>query len=227
MLKKYSAILPWKKCYIRRDLADYCFSKLEEYPFERQFSIFFVGRRQYFFHESNFFVNTHHWVTSCYDWKFTCIEKTNDSIVPIILHMKLLLRPVFELFSIFCGLKIFRRPTNLCWEMRMIWSDATRSGGFGQVWMSTIFDSTRNIVSLRTRRTIAYVPSAVLKMICCFLKKKPSHFMGKWYIVSKKIFVSHDLKFLGCRRYKNAIPATKLFTEGCESWKTPQIEWLL
>ena len=209
MLKKHSAILPRKKCYVRRDLADYYFSKLEEYAFAGQTStfFFFVGRRQYLFHESNFFVITYHWVTSCYDWKFTCFGKANDWVVPTILHVKLLLRRIFELFSIFCGLKFWRRPQNLCWEMRMIWSDATRSGGFGQVWLSTIFDSTRNIVSLRTRRTIPYFPSAVLKLVVVFLRKNLYILWANDILFPKKLFVSNDFQVLGCRRYKNAIPA--------------------
>jgi len=139
--------------------------------------------------------------------KFTCFGKANDWVVPTILHVKLLLRRIFELFSIFCGLKIWRRPPNLCWEMRMIWSDARRSGGFGQVWLSTIFDPTRNIVSLRTRRTIPYFPSAVLKLVLVFLRKKLYILWVNDILFSKKLFVSDDFQVWSCRRYKNAILA--------------------
>ena len=78
--KSMQEIIPWKKCYRSRDLADYCFSKLKEYAFTKQSWKFFlfVGQTQYLFEGSNFFVNIHRWATSCFDCKFISFQKKND-----------------------------------------------------------------------------------------------------------------------------------------------------
>ena len=78
--KSMQEILSWQKCYTRRDLADYCFSKLKEHAFTRRSWMFFlfVGQTQYLFGGSNFFVNIHRWVTPCFDCKFISFQKKND-----------------------------------------------------------------------------------------------------------------------------------------------------
>ena len=78
--KSMQEIIPWKKCYRSRDLADYCFSKLKEYAFTRRSWKFFlfVGQTQYLFEGSNFFVNIHRWETSCFHFNIISFQKKND-----------------------------------------------------------------------------------------------------------------------------------------------------
>ncbi len=47
--------------------------------YEVELNLFlFVGQTQYLFGGSNFFVNIHRWVTSCFDCKFISFQKKND-----------------------------------------------------------------------------------------------------------------------------------------------------
>ena len=133
--KSMQEILPWKQCYMSADLADYCFSKLKECTFTRWTCNFSYSsdKDNICLKDATFFLI------------FT-IGLRLVLIVSLFLSKRKMIKlhPQFftsiccwdqysNFFPSFVDRKIAADQQNFVWEVQMIWSDATRSDGFGQV----------------------------------------------------------------------------------------------